>query len=418
MRSSRLGAWILMACLTACGGSGGGGSSSSPPPVVVTPPVVQANSMAVTIDAGPAALNGGVANLLYASVTICTPGSTTACQTIDHVQVDTGSTGLRILASALGAATPTTIAEPTTGRPLLECAQFADGFSWGTVKSADVTLGPRKIPSLAIQIIGDAAAGAPPTGCQVGPEEDTVGDFGANGVLGIGNFLQDCGLACQQRAVDGTYYTCTSSTAASCAATIVALTRQLQNPVSALSTDNNGVLLSLPSVPEPGSPTLNGTLVFGVATQTDNALGTATVFKLNTAGEFTTVSSGVNYPGSFIDSGSNAYFFASSIRTCPDASFFYCPITGTSTPASLALIGSITGTNGAVANINFTVDNADQVLSGSNFAFPGLAGPNGSVTAGTGGAFDWGIAFFFGRPVFVVIEGSTVGGVAGPAVAF
>src|SRR5712692_7557798 len=58
------------------------------------------NTLAVTVDPGPAAAAGTV-NTLYTTVTICAPGSTTECQTIDHVQVDTGSTGFRVLASVL-----------------------------------------------------------------------------------------------------------------------------------------------------------------------------------------------------------------------------------------------------------------------------------------------------------------------------
>ena len=48
---------------------------------------------------GTAAANEAAVNILYVNVTICAPGSTTNCQTIDHVQVDTGSQGLRILSS-------------------------------------------------------------------------------------------------------------------------------------------------------------------------------------------------------------------------------------------------------------------------------------------------------------------------------
>jgi hypothetical protein len=43
----------------------------------------------------------GVPDLVFTTVTICAPGSTTNCQTIDHVQVDTGSVGLRIISSVL-----------------------------------------------------------------------------------------------------------------------------------------------------------------------------------------------------------------------------------------------------------------------------------------------------------------------------
>jgi hypothetical protein len=33
-------------------------------------------------------------------------------------------------------------------------------------------------------------------------------------------------------------------------------------------------------------------------------------------------------------------------------------------------------------------------------------------------SFTWGLPFFFGRNVFIVLEGATAGGVQGPAVAF
>ena len=40
-------------------------------------------------------------NTAYTTVTVCAPGSTSNCQTIDHIQVDTGSSGLRILSEVL-----------------------------------------------------------------------------------------------------------------------------------------------------------------------------------------------------------------------------------------------------------------------------------------------------------------------------
>ena len=59
------------------------------------------------MDAGPPVLatgpNGFISdNIAFVSVTLCAPGGTN-CQTIDHVQVDTGSVGLRIQASVLNA---------------------------------------------------------------------------------------------------------------------------------------------------------------------------------------------------------------------------------------------------------------------------------------------------------------------------
>lgn len=413
--------------LAACGGSGGGGGSSSSSSTgtgtgtTTTPPPV-ANMMTVTVDSGPAALaaaNEFSVNQLYATITVCSPGSTTACKTIDHVQVDTGSTGLRLLASAMTGITPTAATDPTTSRPLLECVQFADGYSWGSVGSVDVTLGTRTLSSLAVHVVGDPAAGTAPSTCASGPDEETVASYGANGILGVGNFLQDCGAACAAKAIAATYYVCPNSSGGnSCTPVAVALTRQIQNPASQLSTDNNGVVIKMPVVSSPGAPTLSGTLYFGVGTQTDNALGTATVYKLTSTGTFTATFASGSAAGSFIDSGSNGYFFTlANVATCADASYFYCPVSSgapTSQPVSI----TINGTNGLSSTVSFSIDNADQLFQTNDTALPGLAGPNGSLVNGNPNAVDFGLPFFFGRSVSVIIEGNVVNGVTAPAVAF
>ncbi len=79
-------------------GAATGGSTITPP----TP--VAVNTATVTVDAGPAALASGpdgysAFNQPYVTVTVCAPGSTSNCQTIDHVLLDTGSVGLRLLAA-------------------------------------------------------------------------------------------------------------------------------------------------------------------------------------------------------------------------------------------------------------------------------------------------------------------------------
>ena len=54
-----------------------------------------------------------------------------------------------------------------------------------------------------------AAAGNRPADCP-GTPENTVATFGANGILGVGPFMQDCGAAVHRRAgrTAGNYYTC------------------------------------------------------------------------------------------------------------------------------------------------------------------------------------------------------------------
>ena len=68
------------------------------------------------------------------------------------------------------------------------------------------------------------------------------------------------------------YYVCPSG----CQPTAEALVSQLQNPVALLPMDNNGVLIQLPAVARRGAVSVTGAL-FGIGTQTNNALGAAKV---------------------------------------------------------------------------------------------------------------------------------------------
>jgi hypothetical protein len=295
--------WLLCALLLgACGGGGGSSGSSGGPP----PP---ANTLAVVVDQGPAgllAVNRIAVNTLYATVTLCTPGSTTACQQIDHVQVDTGSVGLMIMAEVLnGMAAPQALSDPVSGNQLRECVQFADGYTWGSMVLADVQIAGRTLARLPVHLIGDSAAGAAPASCVSGPAESTVATFGANGVLGIQNFLNDC-PACVTTAVPAAYYICPNNV---CIATKVALADQVQNPVAAFASDNNGVVISLPAVTAPGAVSVSGTIYFGIGTQSNNGLGAAQLLTLDGFGQLLTTYGGVTTGGSVIDSGSNGYFF-------------------------------------------------------------------------------------------------------------
>lgn len=393
--------------LAACGGGGGSSGSSSsggPPPV--------ANQVAAVVDAGPPGVN--TINTLYTTVQLCAPGSTSACQTIDHVQVDTGSYGFRVIASVLGQGlTLAQLPQVTSGNSaLVECVQFLDGWSWGSVRTADLRIAGELASSVPIEVIGDPGfpdSLIPSTCANVpgGTVEDTVAQFGANAILGIGPYVQDCGGGCASGTQDGSFYNaCTLSAPASCTPTTTSV--QVSNPVAFFASDNDGVVLSLPAVADAGVASLSGTLTFGVATQADNALGGATLFKLDPSyGTLSTQFNGALLNVSVIDSGSNGLFFDdAAIPTCPASPGFYCP----SSP--LALSGVIQGVNGATRTISFNVDSLDT-LAASVTASPTLAG-----TFGNSQGFDWGLPFFYGRTVFVVLETSTLGGVTGPALAF
>jgi hypothetical protein len=360
----------------------------------------------VAVNGGPASSRINFANGLFAAVTICIPGSN-ACQTIDGLLVDTASSGLRVLASVVTLALPRE--QDASGNPYATCAKFADGsFMWGPLARADIRMSAERASAVPIQVVADPGSSsfpAPPTACSSGGGKNlgTPDGFAANGILGVSFFEQDCGTACVSSAGPGVYYRCVSST---CQAARLALANQMTNPVSAFAADNNGVDITLPSVPPEGSASVNGTMTFGIGTRTNNGLGSATVLPAGASGLLTTVLQNKSYGSTTIDSGSNAFFFlgasASVFPACQVNTSFYCP------SSTLALSASIAGARGASATAAFNIANADSLLVAGTYAFADLAGP------APADAFSWGLPFFFGRTVFTAFEGRSTPGGAGP----
>jgi hypothetical protein len=381
----------VLCVLAACGGSGssrssGGGSDNNVQPIVV--------------NSGPM---GNYANGVFTTVNVCAPG-TTNCQSISGVLVDTGSFGLRILSSAL--TVPLTQQNDANGNPVVECAQFALGITWGPVRIADVNMAGETASALPIQVVGDTTVPNPPSSCtKNGAPQDSLKSLGANGILGVGNFIEDCGPACAPGTTKnpGFYYACAGS---SCQVITLDTGQQAQNPVAFFSSDNNGVIVDLPAATG-NLPSLNGSLIFGIGTQSNNSLGNAQVLTVDNFGNITTTFMGKAYTSSFIDSGSNGYFFldasTTGIPTCPNPnSGFYCP----ASPVNLSATNS--GTNGSSNTVSFTIDNANTLFSDATASvFPNLGGPNS-------GTFDWGLPFFFGRKVYAAIEMRNTPGGPGP----
>jgi hypothetical protein len=399
---------MLCAAALACGGkgasnfasdgSGGSGSSGGTTPA--------SNVAGVIVDAGPA---NNTVNTLYTTVTVCVPG-TTNCQSIDHIEVDTASYGLRILAPALNLTLPVQTA--TDGNSLVACAVFADGYSWGPVVNADVQVAGELAGAVPIQVIGDSRFSSVPTDCSdAAPvEEDTVQTFGANGILGIGVFAQDCGSSCVANADGQFYYSCT---AVLCQPTTVPLATQVTNPISLFAVDNNGSIVDLPSVAPEGALSVTGSLIFGVDTQSNNASGTQTVLTVDPEFGFLTANfDGQPLSRSFIDSGSNGiYFEDSALAVCTTAGLtgFYCPADTQNLSVTLQ------GTNGITATVDFSVANA-QTLATDNptfTAFSTLAG-----TTPVTDSFDFGLPFFYGRRVTTVLESQTTSAGTGPYIAY
>jgi hypothetical protein len=324
--------------------------------------------------------------------------------TIDNVQVDTGSQGLRLLASALPAGFALPAVPAGTGSDIAgECAAFGTGYTWGAVRRADVKLAGEVAAALPIQLIADPAVPAAPSGCTgLGLAMNSPATLRSNGILGVGPFSADCGASCVNAPLAAWYYACPAS---GCTASAQPLAQQVSNPVTGFATDNNGVLIDLPAVADSGASSVSGSLVFGIGSQANNALGGATVLRANSGTGYvrTTTSDGAVYSQSYLDSGSNALYFKSSALT--RCGFWYCPA------APVSLGATIIGIDGVNAPVSFSVTGSQTLLATGNWAFDNLAGYNAN-------AFGWGLPFFFGRRVFTAIEAQVTPAGAGPFFAF
>jgi hypothetical protein len=450
-RSVRL--LALLCCslwLSACGGggdstvttiSGSGINTLGQSPAVSTHALQTDNNLLVSVEDGPRGFQlAPNANILYATVTVCSPVDG-KCVDIDHVQLDTGSVGLRVLASKVKTLNlpPVEIAASPAVNAW-ECFPFVIGGLWGANAKAVVTLGRQTTGVLAVQLIEDdpAAALQPPADCLAAADQhilSSAGALGSNGILGIGSTNLDCGQVC----LDGSYaasnsfvqyYGCPAGAAstADCSTTAkVAANLQVSNPVSALqnSAYRGGVVLVMPAVSEPGAVSAAGELILGVDSTTGSAtLSNNTVSAgvqkvllgvdpvqidayLNISTELARPSGVQTYASSYLDTGTNGLFFADARTPLPlcSGSTWYCPTGALSLDAVLS-DGGNTGHN-AVA-LRFQIGNAEALFSTSNTAFGSIAGtaPGGST------AFAWGMPFFYGRRVYMSIWDIT-----GPVVA-
>lgn len=399
-----------------------GCSSASTSPTGPTQPNPPTGANVATIT-----VNGGLydyPNGAFTSVTVCVPGSTTQCQTIDGILVDTGSYGLRIEYSALSLTLPQQT--DSSGNAIVECGEFGSGFTWGPVQTTDMTISGETAASLPIQVMGspnypdtDADANVCSEGEAGTPEDLDIAEYlGANGILGVGNFAQDCGTACTQTGGSnpGIYYSCPD--AASCGVTAEALASQVVNPVAMFATDNNGVIVELPGLTNGVADSVTGSLVFGIGTESNNGLGSATIYDVDTTyGNFTTVFSGNDFGGdeAFLDTGSESLFFLDPTITglpeCGDSGL-YCPASNVNLSATNEGFS-----NGNSGTVDFTIGNADELTNGTPYNAISILGAPGENQNGSV-YFDWGLPFFFGTNVYTAIDGATTPGGAGPYVAY
>ena len=432
---------LIPLTLVACGGGGGGSSqplTTTPvtpvsPPTSPTTPVAAmgcgtvtstgtGNSTPVVVDGFPCAAAGGAGSVNwpqvpYISVKICAPGSTTNCQIIDHIILDTGSTGLRIansaISSTLRAALPAN-AGIATSSTLTECEQYVDSFVYGPVVNADVYIAGESAKATQMQIFGDDSQfPVPVNGCSSGggTETDSVTTFGGNGLLGVSFSTLDN---------YSNYFDCYNCSLSTCVPNDYF--PGIPNTVTQFGADSNGVTITLPAVGASGSLTaVTGTLNFGVATQTDNTpTPTSKVVTLvNDGGNDATFGSfAVKVEGSttwtlgYIDSGTDAVYFNdpanASLVNCPNKpiyySGFYCPTTSQNVSFNYANFGTMT----TLATVPYSIVNPNS-LNINVVAFNNEAGYISSSN-NADSQIALGLTTFFGHTNYVIFDGLTAPG--------
>lgn len=435
---------VLVLALAACGGGGGGGSNGAAGGGGNGAPTTP-----IVVDGGPQ----NVLNAPFVSVTVCVPGTAT-CQTIDHVLLDTGSTGLRLMASVLNSNLALPAETDGSGNPLRECYAYVTSYVWGSMVTADVSIAGQKQANAPVHLIGDAAAGAPAAQCTsvanadfaafinqpsaTSTLTDTVASFAANGILGVSPAgTQDCGTYCAPGTLEppsvlaNFYYSCPTST--TCTPTTAALGSQASNPIALLNGGQvNGIVVSLPPIGEPGAASATGTLTLGVSTDAGTTPpATARFYGLDSNALFSTQFNGTSYLG-VVDSGTALYVFSdAALASCAVGASveLFCPASTSALSASFSEASDVLHARGTSGTVGFFIQNYANVLNIDTVA-PDIGTPCGLYLSGTCYTatatdttqslpfFIWGLPFYFGRTVYFVYPGAAAGSVLGPAVGF
>ena len=352
-------------------------------------------------------------NSSIASITVCATG-TSNCKVVNGMAVNTGSSGLQVWASQLAGLgiTPNT----DGGSQIGECFFAGTGVFWGAVSTADVKIAGEPTITVPIHVMDDINAFAPaPSACTEGYDLILpISQGGINGVLGVGQAPYDL------HAVLFHHYAYFACSAGDCSLLGNPSKDDIvPNPVSMFPVDNNGVVLSLPAIPASGQKTVNGTLYFGIGTESNNQPGQVTTYRANSdtsTEDYLSINTiyqdisgqDISGPG-FFDSGGPAYFFSSSIPLCSNGVYYCPPKTLLEHAKNESVDGSASGT------VNFQVANFDKF------------NPNKAAFNNFGLNFDgdttykgmlWGLPFFFGRTVYLGIDGSPSPLGTGPYIAY
>ncbi|PRC92580.1 DUF3443 family protein [Solimicrobium silvestre] len=429
--------------LSACGGGGSSNNGNSSPTATTPPPVVTptptpptpptpptagtpamgcgnvtstgtGNTTQIVVDGFPCAAGGGVGQINqvdqpYVSVKICAPGSTTNCQIIDHIILDTGSTGLHIMASALSpslqpGATGLPLMAGSAGTTLTECEVYVTSYVYGPLATADVYIAGEAVKNLPMQVIAQPGY-TTPTACSKGGGTATqsTASFGGNGIIGVSFASVDSGL----------FFDCNNSASGTCVNDNSFV--GLPHPVQKFATDNNGISITMPAISTSGVASAVGTLTFGISTQTNNVPSTSTiplVLGFNTTngtdGDFQTLINGY-WQLTYMDSGTTEdTLLDAALPACTSASGasgLYCPTSVTNVSIGLADFNTST----VKGTLTTPVGNASTLGASTNLAaFNDLIYTNGTAASAQPQVI--GFSNFFGHTMWVLFENSSAQG--------
>lgn len=393
---------LLSLFLVSCVKNGGDDNTPSPP---ILPPknspnlsvylgATGANVMPVSVS-GSLCGSNKYTNMPCVKIRLCEPG-TSNCQDIDNILLDTGSYGLRVFKSLITLDLP----EVKNGLiPYGTCATFGTGAMWGSVHRSDIilgdlSLGGEKAPDIPLQLV-DKDYSNYSSNCSNGEVDESPTDAYYNGILGIGQFVQDCGTGCTTNTNNNIYFTCTGTT---CSKSTIPLNKQVANPINYLPTNNNGSILALPDVSSIGSSSVSGVLILGVGTSTNNAPDDDMYFfqASSTTGYIKSTYKGRTTRALF-DSGTNAYaFYDNTLVNCSGSSY-YCP------SSLLNLSVNQEGFNLISVNFDFMVEHPGNIFIGGKYVFNNIA----FEISHSHNFFIYGLPFHLGKAIFMGIDGKS-----------
>lgn len=353
------------------------------------------NTVPIYLDAGP---TGTALNRPYVDVTICRPG-TNICQTIDHVLLDTGSTGLRVqtISPTLNLPAKT----DATGNTFAECEKFSGGaiYEWGPVRSADIRIGGETALNVPIHVVNDPSFTNAPPCATAGSQNDGGNVQTKNAILGIGPAKTDCDFCTTltPKGGDTGYYACNAT---SCVGTLVPKDSQIANPIALFANDNNGYVISIPPVGSNGTTSTTGLLTFGLGTNANNLLGQAQIYRTDSFGRLYQFINGIGF-FTRIDTGNPAIDMQDA--SLPLCGIIYCPPNMVSKTATIVALDRVTQ-----GTATFNVSNPLGLPAGTVLANAALTSANTTL----------GLPFFFGRRFASAIDGASTPSGVGPFVAF